>query len=281
MKKLKGLFRLIRFELPVAAGICVLMGQLFALGGFASAYLTITGFLAVFLISASILVHNDYIDVETDKINAPDRPIPSGQVSPAEALALTVFLMSSGLILSYLINITALLGSAALSVIGILYNAKYKKSGLPGNLMVSFSVGMTFVFGGVSVGLPFSKIVLFFAVISALIDLGEEIAADAMDLKGDLLIDSKSIAILYGKTAALKTSCCIFLTVIILSFIPFVLSWFDFIYLIPILIMDAAIGYSTFRLMNSKNEEGRKHIRTLYLGATAGLVVFLLMRLVA
>ena len=31
MEKLKGLFRLMRFELPFAAGVCVVMGQLFAL----------------------------------------------------------------------------------------------------------------------------------------------------------------------------------------------------------------------------------------------------------
>ena len=76
MNKVKGLLKLIRFELPFAAGVCVVMGQIFARGEFASPYLTITGFLSVFLISASILVLNDYFDVETDRINSPDRPIP-------------------------------------------------------------------------------------------------------------------------------------------------------------------------------------------------------------
>jgi hypothetical protein len=32
-------------------------------------------------------------------------------------------------------------------------------------------------------------------------------------------------------------------------------------------------------LMKSKNDEGRKFIRSLYLGATTGIVVFLIMRL--
>ena len=51
--------------------------------------------------------------------------------------------------------------------------------------MVSFSVGMTFVFGGIAVGKPFEIIVWFFAIITMLIDLGEEIAANAMDIEGD------------------------------------------------------------------------------------------------
>ena len=51
--------------------------------------------------------------------------------------------------------------------------------------MVNFSVGMTFVFGGIAVDKPFEIIVWFFATITMLIDLGEEIAADAMDIEGD------------------------------------------------------------------------------------------------
>mgnify|MGYP005845513805 CR=1 FL=1 len=279
MKKLKGLFSLIRFELPLAAGICVVLGQLFALGYFASLYLTLTTALSVFFISASILVLNDYFDIETDKINAPHRPIPSGFVSPTEALALAIFLLAAGLILSFTISISALLFSIGLAIIGLLYNRKFKRHGLLGNLMVSFSVGMTFIFGGLSVGLSFNKVVLFFAVIAALVDLGEEVAADSMDIKGDLLIDSNSIAIKHGKEKALRVSAFIFVLVILLSLIPFLLHWFNIVYLIPIAVMDIFIGYSTFRLIRSKNEEGRKYIRLLYLGATFGLLVFLIMRL--
>jgi hypothetical protein len=43
--------------------------------------------------------------------------------------------------------------------------------------------------------------------------------------------------------------------------------------------MDISIAYSSFRLLRSKNEEGRKYIRRIYLGATAGLLIFIFMRL--
>lgn len=280
MKKLKGLIRLIRFELPLAAAICVMLGQLFALGKFAPLHLTLSAAISVFLISASILISNDYFDVETDRINAPHRPIPSNAVTSNEALLLASFLLITGIILSYTISIEALLFSIGLIVIGLLYNRKFKRHGLTGNLMVSFSVGMTFIFGGLSVGLPFNKIVLFFALIAALVDLGEEIAADSMDVKGDLLIDSNSIAIKYGKEKALRLSGLIFTSVILLSLIPFLLQWFKLIYLLPIAVMDFFIGISTYKLIKSKNEEGRKYIRLLYLGATFGLFIFLFMRLI-
>ncbi|MFC2133767.1 UbiA family prenyltransferase [Bacteroidota bacterium] len=279
MKKIIGLFRLLRFELPLAAGICVVLGQLFAFGKFPSLFLTAAGFFSVFLISASILVLNDYFDVETDKINAPDRPIPSNQVSPSEALVFSLLLLGLGIFLSYLISIPVLIISIILSLVGFLYNRFFKKKGLLGNLMVSFSVGMTFIYGGATVGLPFNKVVLFFALIAALVDLGEEIAADSIDIKGDLLINSKSLAIKYGESAALKISCSILLLVVLISIVPFVLKWFPMIYLIPIGIMDIFIFYFSIKLLKSGNDKRRSYIRAIYLGATCGLFLFLILRL--
>ncbi|MCZ7603978.1 MAG: UbiA family prenyltransferase [Melioribacteraceae bacterium] len=280
MKKIFGLFRLIRFELPFSAGVCVVMGQLLALNEFTSVSGILLGFFSVFFISASILVSNDYFDVETDRINSPDRPIPSNLVTQSEALLFSIFLFLLGLTLSYLINLTTFIFSIILIAIGLLYNRKFKKYGIFGNLLVSFSVGMTFIYGGLSVGIPYEIAVIFFGVIAALIDLGEEIAADAMDIQGDLLIDSNSIAIKYGRTTALTISSMIFSFVIILTIVPFVLNWFTLEYIIPIAIMDFAIGYSTIKLLRSQNEEGRKYIRWIYLGATAGLIVFIIFRVI-
>jgi geranylgeranylglycerol-phosphate geranylgeranyltransferase len=280
MDKAGGYLKLLRFELPFAAGVCVVMGQMLALGRFASAVTSIFGFASVFLISASILVMNDFFDVETDRINAPSRPIPSGLVSPSEALSFSLILLIAGLLFSYLISINVFLISILLAIIGFLYNRYFKKSGLPGNLMVSFSVGMTFIYGGAAVGLPFHKMVLFFGLIAALIDLGEEIAADAMDIKGDELIQSNSLAIKYGKSTALKVSGSIFFLVVLLSLVPFILNWFSIIYLIPILIMDISIAYPAFKLLKSKDEEGRKFIRRIYLGAISGIIIFIVMRFI-
>jgi geranylgeranylglycerol-phosphate geranylgeranyltransferase len=279
MKKIKGLFLLLRFELPFSAGVCVVMGQLLAIGEFASSIITFAGFFSVFFISASILVSNDYFDVETDRINAPHRPIPANMVSSLEALFFSLFLLILGFALSYLIGIEALIFSICLAIIGFLYNRIFKKHGLIGNLLVSFSVGMTFIFGGLTVNSPFNKMVLFFGLISALIDLGEEIAADAMDIEGDRLINSNSLAIKFGKSTALKISGFIFTFVVVITSLPFILGWFSLIYLIPILIMDSFIIYSAIKLLWSQLEDGRKYIRQLYLGSTLGLIVFLVMRL--
>lgn len=279
MNRIKGSLTLIRPDLSIAAAICVVTGQLLALGAPATLFQTIAGFFAVALISAAILAINDYFDVESDIINAPHRPIPSGMISKSEALILFIILLSVGLFLSYLLNIVAFMAGIVLAITGFLYNWKLKRTGLPGNLMVSFSVGMTFIFGGISVGLPFEKTVLFFGLLAATLDLGEEISADAMDLEGDKKIDSKSLAIKLGRTRALKISSYIFGFVILLTVIPFVLGWFRFPYLIPFLVMDGVIILSVFRLLHSKGDEGRNYIKWIYRSSTGAILAFLIMRL--
>lgn len=278
MNLLRGLFQLIRFELPFSAGICVVLGQIFATNSF-NILTALSAFISVFFISGAILVLNDYFDVETDRINAPHRPIPMGLVSPRQALVWAIIIWLAGLIISYTININSFLLAILLSIIGFVYNRFFKKSGLPGNLLVSFSVGMTFIYGGASVGYAFNQTVLFFALIAGLVDLGEEIAADAMDAEGDRLINSQSIALLHGSKRAIKISFVLFLIVIILSSLPFVIKWFSLIYLIPIVIMDAGIMIYSIKLLTDKREKGRNYIRAIYLSASLGMLIFLVMRL--
>lgn len=64
--------------------------------------------------------------------------------------------------------------------------------------MVSSSVAITFIFGGIVIGNPWNAIIWCFSVITFFIDLGEEVASDAMDMAGDKKINSRSIAISRG-----------------------------------------------------------------------------------
>lgn len=278
MNKPTAYLGLFRFELPFAAGVCVVLGQVLALGALPPVSILLYGFGAVFFISASALILNDLFDIESDRINAPDRPLPSGRVSPAGVVILFGFVSVLGFVFSYLISITVLLLAIVFWIVALLYNWKFKRAGITGNLMVSFSVGMTFIFGGVSVSVPFDVLVWLFAAIAALINLGEEIAADVMDMQGDTKMDSKSIPIRYGAEKAVNISTVIFGTAILVSIVPFIFGLFPLPCLAPILIMDAIIIYSVLRYRKSKGQEGRRYIRMLYLGALFGMMVLLIMR---
>jgi geranylgeranylglycerol-phosphate geranylgeranyltransferase len=217
-RKLSGFIHLFRPELPFAAGMCVVLGEIVALGDFPTVQSVLLGFACGFFLSGTALVLNDYFDLEVDRINAPERPLPSGIVSPCEVILFAVITALLGLVAAFAINLPALALGLLFWGIGFLYNWKFKQTGLPGNLMVSASVAITFVLGGIAVGQPWNKIVWFFSLQAFLIDLGEEIAGDAMDMDGDRKRGSKSIAILKGKSFALRISSLIFILIALFSF---------------------------------------------------------------
>jgi geranylgeranylglycerol-phosphate geranylgeranyltransferase len=257
------------------------MGELLALGKIPNAREMALGFLCVFFISAAALIINDYFDLESDKINAPDRSLPAGLVTEREVILLFIGVTLLGFITGYLISLGALFVAMLVWAVGFLYNWRFKKTGLWGNLLVSFSVGMTFIFGGITVGLPFEKMVLFFAITGFLIDLGEEIVADALDMEGDRQIGSRSLAIVWGRENALKISGGIFYLLVMLSSLPFLLGWLDLLYLFPLLLMDVVILYSTAKLLNSGTVAPRNYIRWIYFSGLAAMIIFIFIRLLS
>jgi geranylgeranylglycerol-phosphate geranylgeranyltransferase len=275
-KKIKAIIQIFRPELPFAAGVCVVLGEIIALGNFPSWRDLALGFLCGFFISGSAIVSNDYFDLEVDKVNAPNRPLPAGIISPAEAILLAVIATFIGLAAAFVISISAFILCVIFWGIGFLYNWKFKEAGLPGNLMVSSSVAITFILGGMVAGQPWNKIIWCFALIGFFIDLGEEIAGDAMDIEGDKKRGSKSVAIVWGRSFALGISSLFFGLVVLISFIPVIFEWLGVSYLLMIFITDTLIIVFTIRLLKSKTSaEGVKSMRGIYLGALVGMLAFI------
>ena len=276
ISRIKAVIQLLRPDLSLAAGICVVVGELVALGHFPQLLEIVLGFAVGFFISGSTLILNDYFDLETDKINAPNRPLPSGIIKTSQVIFLSIITALIGLTAAFLISYLALFVAIIFWIIGFLYNWKLKRTGLLGNLMVGTSVAITFIFGGIVVRNPWNIVVWAFSAIAFFIDLGEEIAADALDMEGDKKINSQSIAIKYGENTAIKISAISFALVVLVSIIPFILGWLGIAYLIMILLMDSIIVFSTLKLLKSQNiQEKRKYARFIYLGATLGLVAFI------
>ena len=276
-KKIKAILQIFRPELPFAAGICVILGEIIALGEFPPIRELALGFFSGFFISGSAIVLNDYFDLEVDKVNSPNRPLPAGVISPREAIVLTALATLLGLGASLLLGFPSFILCSIFWLIGFLYNWKFKEAGLSGNLMVSSSVGSTFILGGIAVGEPWNKIVWCFALIAFFIDLGEEIAGDAMDMAGDQKRNSKSIAIRHGRKFALALSGLFFGMVILISLVPILFHWLGISYLIMIFITDTIIIIFTMRLLKSKTpDEGRRSMRQIYLGALFGMLAFMI-----
>lgn len=276
-QKLHGMIRLFRPELPLAAGVCVTTGQVLAAGALPQARIGILGFLCVFCLSASALIFNDYFDYEVDKINAPERPLPAGMVSRSDVIGLGTGTTLVGLASAAAIGLDVLLVSIALWLVGFLYNWKYKETGLLGNLMVCTSVAATFIFGAVTVGAAWSGVVWVFSLMAFFLDLGEEIAGDAMDMEGDKRRASRSIALLKGRQYALRISVILWGLVIVLSLLPALLGWLGIPYLIFILCTDALLVFFSIRLVQSRDADtGHRAMRGAYLGMSLCVLAFLI-----
>ena len=275
--KLRGLIELVRPELPFAAGICVIVGEIIALGSLPSFSKLLLGFLWGFFLSSPAMILNDYFDIEVDRVNAPHRPLPSGLISSAACIYLAIITMLVGLIVSSFIGLSTILIYVIFWLIGFLYNWRLKEKGLLGNLLVSSSVAITIIFGGIVVGQPWNKAVWIISLMVFVFNLGEEIASDALDIEGDKKRNGKSIATLIGKKNALRISVALFMLMIILSFLPYFLKLLGVSYLIIISLMDMLILYFAIKLFKSQTiVAGKVYIRRLYLTTIIGMLAIII-----
>jgi geranylgeranylglycerol-phosphate geranylgeranyltransferase len=152
-----------------------------------------------------------------------------------------------------------------------------KSAGMIGNLMVSACVAIMFIFGAIAVGQPWNPVIWTLASLAFCFDLGEEIAADAMDVEGDKLRGSHSIAILKGRRAALSISGFLFGLFVLISLLPVIFRWLGMLYYFLLPVMDGYIIFCTLKLLRSQTaHEGRSWIRRNYLGVTFCLLAFLI-----
>jgi len=279
--KAKALLQLMRPELSLAAGVCVLIGTLLAAGRAVPAPVMAAGFCSGLFVSASANVLNDLFDLDTDRVNAPQRPLPSGRVTAREVVVLTALVSLVGLLAAWTLGPAALIMAVLLWSLGFLYNWKVKEMGLPGNLTVATCVGGMFLFGGVAAGSPWNALVWSFAAMVFFFDLGEEIAGGVMDLEGDRQRGARSIAIHYGRRPALTCASLAIGASLLVGVLPLSLGWLGLPYLAVFLVAAGLIAFFTVRLWRSRTPaEGRACLRWNSLGGTLFLLLFLIGRLV-
>ncbi len=80
------------------------------------------------------IVLNDYCDRQTDRAERPNRPLPSGAVSPRIALGIAIVLLVAGVALALAVNVTAALAASAIAVLIVTYDTHFKSAAALGPL---------------------------------------------------------------------------------------------------------------------------------------------------
>lgn len=276
--KLRAFGELIRLDLTFGAGFFLVAGEIVALGGMPPLSIAVPGFFALFFISGSANISNDYFDREVDRINLPTRPLPSGRVSVRELWVLFSLCSVIGLACAWLLGPVVFALSVSFWALSLLYNIRLKEYGVFGNLVVATCVGMTVILGGIAAGVV-NGVVVTLGLLAFFFDMGEEIAADAMDVKGDEVRSSASLAKSRGRAPALRLSAVFFGIFLALSLVPYAGGWLGTDYLILVGLLDLFIIGCVLALVRSPTtDEGRVQIRRLYLVWGAFMVVFALSR---
>lgn len=170
--------------------------------------------LSASMIAASGYVINDVFDLEIDKINRPDRVLPSGLMSVSQAKWLSLVLAILGIAISYsLPGFTYFLFATFNTILLFLYASCYKKKLLIGNMIVAWSTASVFLYG--AVGSADISLIYPITLLAFLYTLIREWTKTIEDVEGDKKEHANTIALVFGKK---KT--------VLLSFIPFSLSFF-------------------------------------------------------
>jgi geranylgeranylglycerol-phosphate geranylgeranyltransferase len=280
MNKLYGFVKLMRPINCAMMGFAVFVGAFLAYPHFDLNWLNILyGFLTGFTFCAAAMVINDYYDRKIDAINEPQRPIPSGTVTPKEALAFMIALVIIGSIFSFLITPYGLL-CFVVAAISLVITAAYltvgKRSGLPGNFLVSACVAIPFIYGSVTAIGTVGLNVVLFASMAFLSNTGREITKGIVDVKGDSAENVKTLAVRFGEKTAAAVAVCFFMFAVALTPVTWALHLVGFLFIPIVLITDIGlIVCSVLLLLSATRERARKIKKIVLLLFLTGLIAYL------
>lgn len=261
-RKATGIVKIIRPSNVLIAGLTIFFGVLIFGKGLPDLFkLALLAGIAGALIDAGGNVINDYFDVEIDKVNKPNRPIPSGLISRGFALLIYFVLTTAGLFFASFLNEVAF-GIAFFSVFVIfLYSYKLKGVPLVGNFTVAFMTGLAFVFAGSVVGNFRDSIFPF--VFAFLINFGREIVKDIEDIEGDSKAGIRTFPIVNGVERAVFISVLVFIVLILATFVPYFVGIYNHFYALIILGVDVGLIFVIISLIKDKSRQNLNRLSNI------------------
>jgi len=168
----------------------------------------ILGTLTYIFLAGSGMIINDFYDYEIDKINRPQRPIPRGSVSLSQAKLLFFTYLLIGLLFSFFnvlifnLNYIIIILAAFFGFIGWVYAKWGKKSGFPGNIIVSISFSIGMIYGALLNSSLIPIYIYYYFITAFFLLLSREIIKGCEDIEGDKKEGVKTLAIRIGAKKA-------------------------------------------------------------------------------
>src|SRR5207244_957849 len=273
--RLAPFLTLIRIPNCLMIGLAVLVAETIGLGTLPNLAQAVFGFLTAFLLLAGTMVFNDIQDVQVDRVNSPDRPIPSGKVTIRQAYGLSIVLSALALISSLVLGILTFLTALVALALMAYYNTHGKKTGLLGNVVVSFNVALPFFFGCLAVN-SLRPLLFIFFLLDFLANTAREVAKGITDVAGDSSKGIMTIAVTQGPKRAAQLAATFFVVAVLLSFLAPVFDQKVSLFYYPgVVIADLGFLYSSYRLIRDPIPATVRKVKTqILLWMFLGLVGF-------
>ena len=267
MSKVGGYLRLMRLINCAMMGFAVIVGAVLAApSSIGTSWQNLVfGFMTGFMLTAASMAINDYYDREIDAVNEPKRPIPSGMIKPREALAFAFVLTAIGFVAAYLTNPLCFVTAIIAWMIFVAYTTVGKRSGLPGNFLVSTCVAIPFVYGSIAVVSAVRLNVLIFACMAFLSNTGREITKGIVDVQGDKMQGVKTLAVRFSERTAAIVAALLYLSAVVLSPVPWLLSLVSFWFLPFVILTDLGLAASSLMVVKDFSRESARRVKKLVL----------------
>ncbi|HYA69876.1 MAG TPA: geranylgeranylglycerol-phosphate geranylgeranyltransferase [Thermoplasmata archaeon] len=204
------------------------------------------------LVTAGGNVLNDLLDLEGDRVNHPDRPLVTGEISvrAARILAAASFVLGAAVVIPVALVEPLVAVILVVAVVLLLsYEFQFKQAGFVGNLVVAFLTGVVFLYGAAAAG---NALVLVpFGAMAFLATLSREVIKDMEDVAGDL--GRRTLPQRYGLGRASMVARAAVVGGVVLSAVPFLwfvtlLSGVGIIYVVLVGAADVIFGVSIWHL---------------------------------
>ena len=236
----------------------------------------------VFLAAAGNII-NDIYDIEIDKVNRPNRPIPRGSISLKQAKKLFFLYLGIGLILSLLNTLILSLApiNFALALffgfIAWVYAKWGKKSGFLGNIIVGVSFSIGLVYGAYLNSSIIPPYIFYFFITAFSLLVAREIIKGCEDIEGDKNHGVKTLAIKFGIKASRNISVIFAFVAVVFFILPVFTDILNkFLFIIFMVISLIEVGYVIFLMLTSdlRKEDFKKISLLLKIGMFLGLISF-------
>lgn len=225
--------------------------------------------LAASLILAAGNVFNDLRDIESDRINHPERPLVVGAISRLRAWGIVIMGGLAGLVLARVVSLTAFWVALFVVILLAVYSLYLKSLPVWGNLSVAVMAGLTFPFGGIALGTV--RGTEYPALFGLLFHFAREVVKDLEDREGDALMGLNTIAVRFGIVFPRIVICLVLGLLIIVTIIPFVTGTYGIIYfLVALLGVDLLLVGMMWKLWTTEDPQT---LRQVSMGLKAGMVI--------